>query len=328
MRCSSLVSMRIIRSLCTSTLVLGVASGCMFRGVHEQQARMREAVISGELDPRSDATMGLLTAVGDVVTLSDPRFKEKNAEVGLWHPYDFIIGSHPGIYFLQPFEPNKTPVLFVHGINGTPANFSFLIDRLDRSQFQPWVYSYPSGMSLSLLTDHLSQTMAKVESRYGVRRFVVVAHSMGGLVARGFLVKTANSHTDVPLFVTISTPWDGHAGAQIGVRYAPIVVDAWRDLVPGCDYLRNLFSAPLPSDTEHDLIFTFARSKRSFGPSDDRVVTVASQLAVPAQREASHLYGIDDSHDRVLQNEDVSALLNELLESKEPTLRQARATIP
>jgi pimeloyl-ACP methyl ester carboxylesterase len=306
-----------------------VLTGCMFLGVHDQQVRAQETGVSPEMYSPDDSRMSQLTAVGDVAALSDSRFSEKYAEAGLWRPYDFIVGSHPGIYFLQPYDPHKLPVLFVHGINGTPANFSFLIDQLDRSRFQAWVYSYPSGMSLSLLTDHLSQTMAKVESRYGVRRFVVVAHSMGGLVARGFLLKQAeNTQIDVPLFITISTPWDGHAGAQIGVKYAPVVVDAWRDLVPGCDYLRSLFSERLPSDTEHDLIFTFARSKRSFGPSDDRVVTVASQLAAPAQLEASHLYGINDSHERVLQNERVSILLNDLLASKQPMLREARAAIP
>jgi len=31
--------------------------------------------------------------------------------------------------------------------------------------------------------------MAKVQLRYGVDRFVVVAHSMGGLVSRGFILR-------------------------------------------------------------------------------------------------------------------------------------------
>jgi hypothetical protein len=42
-------------------------------------------------------------------------------------------------------------------------------------------------------------------------------------------------------------------------------------------------------------------------------VSVASQLAVPAQSNAVRIYGFDDSHVGVLQNPEVSKLLNDLL---------------
>ena len=79
-------------------------------------------------------------------------------------------------------------MLFVHGIQGT-RSFRLLIAHLDAATFQPWVYYYPSGGSLSLCAEHLSQTMDKLRLQYGVKRFVVVAHSMGGLVARAFILR-------------------------------------------------------------------------------------------------------------------------------------------
>src|SRR5207244_1834877 len=113
-----------------------------------------------------DLSLGQVTAVGEVVALSDPRFDQKVAEDGLWRPFDFLFKGRPGIYFLEPYDARKLPVLFVHGINGTPTNFGPLIEHLDRERFQPWVYYYPSGAALPNVADHLAQTMRKLQRQY------------------------------------------------------------------------------------------------------------------------------------------------------------------
>jgi len=206
-------------------------------------------------------------------------------------------------------------VLFVHGINGTPASFKYLIQNLDRKRFQAWIYYYPSGLRLSMVADHLNQTMTKLQVRYRVARFGVVAHSMGGLVSRGFIMRHAQTSrtSRIPIYVTISTPWGGHKAAESGVKTAPVVVDVWRDMVPGSDYQQSLFAQPLPPEMQHHMLFTFQRNTSSFGESDDQGVSVASQLAAPAQSNAVRIYGFDDTHVGVLQDPEVSKLLNELL---------------
>jgi pimeloyl-ACP methyl ester carboxylesterase len=226
-----------------------------------------------------------------------------------------VLNSRPGVYFLEPYDKQKIPVLFVHGISGSPAQFDYLIEHLDRSRFQPWVYSYTSGMYLSTIADHLNQTMLKLELRYQVDRIVVVGHSMGGLVARGFLLRQANSSSvRTPLLITLSTPWAGHAAAAAGVKHALAVVDVWRDMAPDSEYLRDIFAKPL-SNTDVHLMFTFARNSTSFGASDDHTVTVASQLYPLAQRESVRLYGFDETHTGVLRNKEAAKLMNELLNS-------------
>jgi len=260
-------------------------------------------------------TLGQLTAAGQVAKLSDARFARDVAENGLWRPFDFVASEYAGIYFLEPDDPRKTPVLFVHGIQGTPASFEHLAGKLDRSRYQPWFYYYPSGVHLSEIADHLAQTVAKVTRRHSHERIVVVAHSMGGLVARGFILRHARNAgaAKIPLFVTISTPWDGHKAAEIGVKRAPVVVRVWEDMSPGSEYLRGIFAQPLPSGTSHHLLFTYRRDSTSFGASDDEAVTVASQLLMAAQANAVRLQGFDDTHVGVLRNNEVSALLNRLL---------------
>jgi hypothetical protein len=51
---------------------------------------------------------------------------------------------------LQPYDPNKTVVLVVHGLMDSPATWAPMINHLRsdeqiRRSYQFWFYSYPSG---------------------------------------------------------------------------------------------------------------------------------------------------------------------------------------
>jgi pimeloyl-ACP methyl ester carboxylesterase len=260
-----------------------------------------------------ELSLGQVTAVGEVASLADPRFAEAVAEDGLWRPFDFLFKGHPGIYFLRAYESTKIPVLFVHGISGTPGNFRTLIERLDRRRFQPWVYYYPSGASLAAVADHLTQTMRKLELQYGFGSFAVVAHSMGGLVSRGFLQRyRAGGKATIPLFVSIATPWDGHKAAELGVKTAPAVVRVWIDMAPGSDYLLSLYADD--PGVPHYLMFAFRQSGVSLGEGSDGTVSLASQLRAAAQQGAMRVEGFNETHMSVLESAAVSERLNALLE--------------
>ena len=268
-------------------------------------------------------SLGSATAYGEVATLDDPRFQAEQSANSLWQPYDFILDVGPGVYFLEPYDARKIPVLFVHGINGTPTNFRFLVEHLDRTKYQPWLYYYPSGVRLSGLADHLDQTMKKLQLQHGFTHYHVIAHSMGGLVSRGFLLRnqSGQSRASVPLYITISTPWAGHKAAEAGVKHAPAVVYVWNDMVPRSPYLTDLFFSthdgaqvhrPLPAGTQHHLIFGFKH--RGSGECSDDTVTLASQLDPSAQTDASRLYGFDETHMSILDSLETSRLVNRLLD--------------
>ena len=276
-----------------------------------------------------ERSLGAATAYGVVTTLDDPRFNEKQAADSLWRPYDFIFDAGPGVYFLEPYDAAKVPVLFVHGINGTPTNFRFLIDRLDRTKYQPWLYYYPSGVHLSGLADHLDQTMKKLQLQHAFARYHVVAHSMGGLVSRGFLLRnqSGQSRARVPLYITISTPWGGHKAAEAGVKHSPAVVYIWNDMVPQSAYLTDLFFSdrdgapvhrPLPTSVRHHLLFGFKHRGMMAGECSDSTVTLASQLYPGAQEDASRLYGFDETHMSILDSPETSRLINRLLDEASP----------
>lgn len=281
-----------------------------------------QARSSGE---QMQATLGEVTAVGEIASLDDPRFTDAVGVIGLWRPFDFLFEYRPGIYLLEPYDPKKIPVLFVHGITGHPANFRTLVGRMDRIRFQPFLYFYPSGAHLGLIADHLTQTMMKLEARYGFRKFYVVAHSMGGLTARGFILRhqALAPRVGIPLFVSLSTPWGGHKGATYGVEMSPAVVRVWYDMAPGSEYLHSLYySDPqtrkvplaLRPGTAHHLLFSFKSSSTvSIGEANDDTVTVSSELLWDAQRDAVRLYGFDETHMSILDNSEVPILLDGLM---------------
>ena len=77
--------------------------------------------------------------------LRDARFGSQSGRRGLWQVMDFLNEGLAGVYFLAPYDPDRIPVLFVHGIGGSPQEFLPLIEALDHERFQPWFYFYPSG---------------------------------------------------------------------------------------------------------------------------------------------------------------------------------------
>ena len=283
------------------------------------------ALQARSVDDQTNATLGQLTAVGEVVSLDDPRFSDENGVLGLWKPFDFMFTARPGIYFLEPYDKHKIPVVFVHGITGTPTNFRTLIARMDRERFQPFLYFYPSGGRLSTIADHLTQTMMKLEARYGIRKFYVVAHSMGGLTARGFILRhqALAGRVEIPLFISLSTPWGGHKGAAYGVKMSPAVVRVWYDMAPDSEYLHSLYYADpetrkvprtLAPKTAHHLMFSFKRSGSvAIGEADDDTVTVSSELLWQAQRDAVRLYGFNATHMSILETTDSSTLISEIM---------------
>jgi hypothetical protein len=122
----------------------------------------------------------LYANTGRIISLDDPIFLRENYGVGLWRPMDFINTVGGGLFMLQEYDPDKVPVLFVHGINGGPVDWKVVIDQVDRSKFQPWIYYYPSGLQLDIVSDNLVNAVSKLRERYGYKKLKVVAHSMGG----------------------------------------------------------------------------------------------------------------------------------------------------
>lgn len=253
--------------------------------------------------------------LGEVVSLDDPRFDPARAGDGIWEPIGFLRTIGLRIDFLEPWDPARRPVLFVHGMGGTPRDFRTLIERLDRSKYQPWIYYYPTGLSLRFSAWGLDRLLRELEARLDVGRIDLVAHSMGGLVSRAALNlrRERGDRALVERFVTLSTPWAGIPAARmstLSLTEAP----SWRDMIPDSELLRGLRIVPLDPAIEHTLLFGYRADKLSTD-SNDGTVTVASELPLEIQEGARRILGFDASHESILADPAVSALVDRVLGS-------------
>jgi pimeloyl-ACP methyl ester carboxylesterase len=104
-----------------------------------------------------------------------------------------------GIYLIEPFDPNRIPVLLIHGLSSSPLVWRNLATHtmknpVIRKNFQFWYAFYSSGMlvpqSAALIRDriavvrHSGDPHAKLRAS---RNMVVVGYSMGGIIARIFV---------------------------------------------------------------------------------------------------------------------------------------------
>ena len=237
-----------------------------------------------------------------VKTWDDPRFSPESIEQGMWEPLSFEEKTGYGLYLLEPLDLSKFPVLFVHGINGSPTQFRTLVESLG-DQYQALLYQYPSGFPLDHSAYILHVGISEFLKRYSISRLPIVAHSMGGLVARGTITSfDEGTAATLSPFISLSTPWLGHEAARLGVEWSPTVAPVWRSMVPNSKYQQRIFSKPLPEKTNHHLFFSFAQESGGPSKGNDGVVTVKSQLGYQAQTEASSIYGIDDTHNGILTN--------------------------
>ena len=84
-------------------------------------------------------------------------------------------------------------------------------------------------------------------------------------------------------------------------------------MVPAGRFLASLFAVRLPAGVEHHLMFSYRGRGRRPGAARDGTVTLASQLALPAQADAVLVRGFDEDHDSILRAPGVIAHLREAL---------------
>ena len=207
------------------------------------------------------------------------------------------------IDLLEPYDPGRIPVLFVHGIGGAPSDFQTILDALDRKRFQAWVLHYPTSARLQAAAQGMGRQLAELHRRHGYPRLVIVAHSMGGLVARRYLIDAREAGgTDVAhVLVTFSSPWGGNEWAGVGAQLIPHPPGPWIDLAPNSAFLASL--RELPPGVPHYVFFGYRRSPSLLTTeSSDGAITLESQIPEWVQRQAARSWGYDADHVGILSN--------------------------
>lgn len=254
-----------------------------------------------EWKPESKAGSSIPIACGNVTSLKDPAFDVASGIKGLWAPLTAARLHGLGIYFLQPYLPAKVPVIFVHGIGGTPRIWEPLVRSLDKRRYQPWIYSYPSGLPIEDSAKALADLTHRLQRHHRFTKVHMVAHSMGGLVARRAvqMIHNEKHQNYVSSLTTISTPWNGVSSTVLGTLGLPVPIPCWFDLKPNGKFVGKILTDPLP--VPHLLIsteksrFRFALERRNDGS-----VSVDSQLDPRATSQATASLVIHEDHNSVL----------------------------
>lgn len=134
------------------------------------------------------------------------------------------------------------PVVFVHGLGGNAGQFlpmRLFFRAMKRTR--TWAVELPPNCTVEVLSGVLADTLTAVADANGCTELDVVAHSLGGLVARATLLELERRGSPVRVrsLVTLGTP---HTGSHLA-RYANTTTT--NDLRPGSPVLQRL-EAQLP----------------------------------------------------------------------------------
>jgi pimeloyl-ACP methyl ester carboxylesterase len=235
-------------------------------------------------------------------SLEDEFFDPQYAEIGMYDTKKFFAHTQRFMFSLEKFDPNKTTVIFVHGVAGTPRDFKYLVDGLDKTHYQPLFYFYPSGMPLQKLGSLLSDIVMvlKESKQFDLKRAIVVAHSMGGLVGLSALNELCRNGAPSYLkgYISFNSPYGGVEAAKKAVESAPAVLAAWRDVAPGSPFLERLYQGSAARKIPFHLFFGYET-----GNSSDGTITLQSQLEYRIQFAAHKTYGFNASHVGILNDE-------------------------
>jgi pimeloyl-ACP methyl ester carboxylesterase len=129
--------------------------------------------------------------------LDNPAFKAQDISTdGLFNPGGATETKIKGMYMVEPYDPNKIPVVMVHGLWSSPTTWMEMFNDLRsfpeiRDRYQFWFYLYPTGqpfwVSAAQMRDDLADVRRKLDpggQNGNLDQMVLVGHSMGGLVSK------------------------------------------------------------------------------------------------------------------------------------------------
>src|SRR4051812_15808729 len=155
----------------------------------------------------TDATLAIhdpaTVSTAKIGGISRPLAADFSASIGYFHPsanpllmgLRGVLGTgnqidQTGLYFLEPYDRDRIPVVFVHGLASTPFNWMETINALQvnpriRERYQFWVFAYSTGNPILYSALRLREELAKADKLYPAHRpYVMVGHSMGGMITR------------------------------------------------------------------------------------------------------------------------------------------------
>jgi len=128
--------------------------------------------------------------------------QDRNLLELMLHPFRYEDENLNGLFAYEPYQPDKIPVIFIHGLMSSPETWTQMFNALRvnpkiRKNYQFWFFKYPSGSSVFMTANQLHSALLAAqkefcttpESTANFEKMVIIGHSMGGLLARANIQK-------------------------------------------------------------------------------------------------------------------------------------------
>lgn len=143
----------------------------------------------------------------------------------------------------------NVPVVFVHGYQASGALFDNMKEFLENKGIRCSAVNYKSEEGVAMGSDQLNSFMQQLKLDYlaegiQVGKFDMIAHSMGGLVARYYSCSEAYiRNQDIRKMIFLAVPHKGSHWASLGLQYYDD--RAIHDLIPDSELLSKTFPVML-----------------------------------------------------------------------------------
>lgn len=126
--------------------------------------------------------------------------------LGVLFPSEF--DGRSGLYMIDPYQPGKIPIVFVHGLMSSPEAWSNAMNDLRgdpalRERYQFWMFFYSTGNPILQSAGRLRQALAQVRRDFdpgqqdpALDQMILVGHSMGGILSRLAVSSSGNDLWD------------------------------------------------------------------------------------------------------------------------------------
>lgn len=158
-----------------------------------------------------------------------------------------IIGPLPRVPSLKRSNDRgkKIPILFIHGILHNRATFAWIVQRL---ALQGWREFREMNLmttfhTIPRMAEQVGEAVDNLRRRYRVPQVDIIAHSLGGIIARYF-IQLEGGDGSVRNLITLGTP---HGGTELSkLSILPNI----RELSPDSPIIRRLNAGPPPRLTQ------------------------------------------------------------------------------
>lgn len=226
-----------------------------------------QARIAPPASPRGEPQL-VIDINHEAVQASQRRAKRKLREMLLPDDYD---GRRFGLTLIDPAndgEAQSQLVVFIHGLNSHPHTVRKLAAIAAEHGLATAEFNYPNDQSIEESGVLLSSELARWKREHPKQRVALVAHSMGGLVARVALEDPRLDPGNVDRLIMVATPNQGCALSQFAFG-----LDIWEYMDKGARDGKSLFYSSIEDglseatvDLQPNSIFLTKLNRRSRNP--------------------------------------------------------------